>query len=276
MKLRIFYFSGSGNTKFLSEKILEEFKRLGVNDAKTVSIETVERNLYELKDSETLLGIGYPVYDLMPPSPIIEFVNQMEAVTASPKTFVFSTYTSNPLDSNTYLIDDLQKKGYWVAAQENFKAPGASSFLYANPQLPIVRGKSVFKTGINQQITNFVKEILEASSKTSIPIKFNRFHNLSAYISNLFFGNMFYRNLKCDSNCCCCQKCVNVCPVSNLSVEDGKLVIKDANGCLHCLRCVVTCSQKAINFTSSKRRGDYKRETLEKAYEKALIRKSDF
>lgn len=54
-------------------------------------------------------------------------------------------------------------------------------------------------------------------------------------------------------------------------MQDGKLIIKNPNGCMLCLRCVQICSKKAINFTSSKRTGSYTREKIESAYNNAII-----
>lgn len=267
MRVRIIYFSGTGNTKFISEKLANVFQKYGVYDISVLSIEeAADAHIEDLESPDTILGIGYPVYDLMPPETIMNFVDRLSMIETQNKAFIFSTYTTNPMDSNDYLIAKLCKKGFIVTTQENFKAPGASAYLYSNPKAPFVRGKSVFGPKIGQEIEEFVKNILVADCKESISAKYNPLHGINVTLSKLIFGNMFYRKLKVNENCIACGKCVRVCPISNLLIEDGELIIRDPNGCMHCLRCIMTCNKKAIDFTSSKRCGDYSRDIIERQY----------
>lgn len=271
MNVKIVYFSGTGNTKFLSEKLLQKFKEKEVSDIELVPVEDALGDIRSFECEDTILGIGYPVYDLMPPNIIMEFVGKLNKTKFPNAAFVFSTYTTNPLDSNYYIIQKLQDKGFHVATQENFKAPGASSYFYSNPNYPIVKGKSVFCKGINWQIDNFVINILDSNNRANIPIQYHRLHNFHQTFSKMIFGNLFYRNLKTNNSCNNCGQCAKSCPTSNLLMQEGKLIIKNSNGCMRCLRCVQTCNKKAINFTSSKRTGSYTREMIESAYNNAVI-----
>ena len=45
--------------------------------------------------------------------------------------------------------------------------------------------------------------------------------------------------------CVGCEACVGVCPVSAISVDDGKACI-DADTCVECGACVATCPVSAI------------------------------
>ncbi len=271
MQVRIVYFTGTGNTKFLSEKLLQKFKEKEVTDVELVPVEEALNDMLSFECEDYILGIGYPVYDLMPPIIILEFINKLNITKFNNSAFVFSTYTTDPLDSNYYIIEKLQKKGFHVAVQENFKAPGASSYFYSNPSLPIVKGKTVFKVGINQQLDNFTSYILNSNNLEDIAIQYHRFHKFHQNFSKMTFGNMFYRNLKIDKNCINCGQCAKSCPTANLFMQEGKLIIKNSNGCMRCLRCVQICKRGAINFTSSKRTGSYTKEITERAYNNAVI-----
>lgn len=271
MHVKIVYFSGTGNTKFLSEKLLQKFKEKEVSNVELVPVEDALNDIGSFECKDIILGIGYPVYDLMPPNIIIEFVNKLNKTKPRNMAFVFSTYTTNPHDSNYYIIERLQEKGFHVATQENFKAPGASSYFYSNPNYPIVKGKTVFRTGINRQIDNFIINILNSNYRADIPIQYHRLHKLYQTFSKMTFGILFYRNLKKNNNCINCGQCAKACPTSNLLMQEGKLIIKNSNGCMRCLRCIQICNKKAINFTSSKRRGSYTREITESAYKNAVI-----
>jgi ferredoxin/flavodoxin len=270
--VKIVYFSGTGNTRFISEKLLEKFKEREIHDIELVSVESA-LNDTEIFEKDIILGIGYPVYDLMPPEIIMEFVNKIKRTNGQNVAFVFSTYSSSPLDSNYYVIEKLQEKGFHVTVQENFKAPGASSYLYFNPNNLLVKGRTIFDAGINHQMDSFVINVLNSmrNNPASIPIKYHTLHKFHETLSRITTRHLYYGNLKKNDSCINCGQCAKVCPASNLGMQNGKLVIKNSNECMRCLRCVQTCNKKAISFASSKRRGDYARKEIEDAYKKAIL-----
>ena len=53
--------------------------------------------------------------------------------------------------------------------------------------------------------------------------------------------------IKCDKNkCISCGKCVNVCPLNNIHMENGKPVWN--NECTHCMACICRCPKEAIEY----------------------------
>lgn len=53
--------------------------------------------------------------------------------------------------------------------------------------------------------------------------------------------------VKIDKEACIgCGACVDVCPVSSLSMEDGKAVC-DESTCIDCGACIGTCPVQAIS-----------------------------
>jgi ferredoxin len=207
----------------------------------------------------------------MPPKIILDFTAKLKKSESQKLAFVFSTYTSYPLDANSYLIEKLQEKGYFVIAQENFKGPGASGYFYSNPNYPLVKERSIFRKGINQQMDHFINELIysDKNNLKKMPVRYHYLNKLHQNFSRLTLGNLFYKNLKKNHNCINCGQCARSCPDSNLIMQEGTLIIKKSNGCMRCLRCVQICNKKAINFTSSKRTGNYSRKDIENAYHKA-------
>ena len=132
MKMVLYYFSGTGNTRFIAEKFLEKAVQAGQSLAGStgpgsetllVPVEQAQRDGVVI-ESDTIFGIGFPVYDLMPPEIVCSFVQTLPEARPGQSAFVFSTYTSFPLDANRYVIELLQQKGYRVVAEQSFKAPG--------------------------------------------------------------------------------------------------------------------------------------------------------
>ncbi len=52
-----------------------------------------------------------------------------------------------------------------------------------------------------------------------------------------------------QNKCIGCEKCVDVCPVGAISMEDGKAVI-DQSKCIQCGKCLDICPQGAIRPNS--------------------------
>ena len=52
----------------------------------------------------------------------------------------------------------------------------------------------------------------------------------------------FYTTDKCIS----CGKCSELCPLNNISLEDGK--VKWGNSCTHCMACISYCPTEAIEY----------------------------
>ena len=64
-------------------------------------------------------------------------------------------------------------------------------------------------------------------------------------------GQRFCANEKCVK----CQKCISLCPVGNISLQDGKIVFGDK--CVACLGCYHRCPHKAIVYLNKKKKYRY-------------------
>lgn len=135
-----------------------------------------------------------------------------------------------------------------------------------------------FETGIDRNLADFADNVIEGlklfiEEPYTLNSKVRPFAKLWESISFNTFGRMFYRNLAVSDQCTGCGTCATGCPDNNLIRENGKLIIIKDNGCLRCLRCVQSCSNEAINFTSAKRRGTYSRKCVKELFEKACEKK---
>lgn len=267
MKIKIVYFSGTGNTRFVLERVKDIFPEKMSGDIELIPVANAIKNPGTLNDDDFTLGLSFPVYDYKPPEIIMDFMKSMEKKENPIPTFVISTYTSDALDCNSHAIDMLLRKNYYVIEECSIKAPGASVFLYGNPENRLVKDHITFAGNFDSQIDDFTSHLMSGLSRFSekpytLPYRFHKFNRPLQIISKLTFGNIFYRNLKINKDCSGCGKCVKVCPEENLKLVNDSLQIIKKNGCHRCLGCVQACSKAAINFTSSKRRGFYTKETI--------------
>ena len=58
--------------------------------------------------------------------------------------------------------------------------------------------------------------------------------------------NGYSKKLKIDNHCVGCGKCVSVCPMKNLTLQNKKAVPDDR--CTMCYRCISLCPKKAITL----------------------------
>ena len=58
---------------------------------------------------------------------------------------------------------------------------------------------------------------------------------------------MLFRSVKVDTGeCVVCGKCVELCPMKNLNIENN--IVKAGNQCTMCYRCINICPKQAITL----------------------------
>lgn len=269
MKILISYFSGTGNTELIGRYMTEEFNRYSDVECRLIPVEDILRDKSILNEEDTIIGIGYPVYDYQPPRSVMELLNLVIKKKVTHKAFVFSTYADKPLDSNVHLTDTMSKSGISVFGDDNFKSPGASAYLYVSMKLRLANKQRHFEPNIHKRVQDYVGSTYEniINNHPLNPNSFHPFNTVHQKVSKVVYGTLFYKNLQIGHTCSGCGLCVRECPDRNLKVSDNKVTILESNGCSKCLKCVTRCPSKAINFTGSSRKGDYSRNHVIKLYQ---------
>lgn len=265
MKSLIIYFSGTGNTKVLCERIATLMDKSGEMETELVSVESFDSAVLKKGTSIDILGIAYPIYDYQPPRIIMDFLKKLESGMEDVPVFLISTYSANHLDTNSHAIKILESKGYPVISKGDFKTPAASVYLFGNPDNILMKKLSVYSEKIDEELSHYSSTVLSSLNQFngkafSLPAQFVPFNGLLQKMSNLTFGRTFYRNLKVNGNCNGCGACESRCPDQNIRVLGGRAEVLRNNDCLRCLRCHQICPSSAISFTSSRRRGFYGKE----------------
>lgn len=69
----------------------------------------------------------------------------------------------------------------------------------------------------------------------------------SGIVNNLFYPVYVHaKKFYATDDCISCGKCANVCPLSNVCIENGKPVW--GNNCTHCMACICHCPKNAIEY----------------------------
>lgn len=235
----IFYFSGTGNTKYLAERISE---RMG---ERLVSIAD------SLKNNETdftagkgeSVGFVIPVYFSGVPKCVREFIEKMKLTTGGDN-YIFTALScgGNTANAGKMLGKLLSEKGITVNA--------SYSMIMVDNYIPMFNIPSEEEANrmleeINPKIELLKEKIAE---KKDGDFDDNKGAKIMTAVMYPFYKpfrktKKFYANDKCIS----CGKCADGCVDRAIEMKNGKPVWVKSE-CTQCLRCINACPTRAIQF----------------------------
>lgn len=234
----IFYFTGTGNSKWIASQIGDEIgdKVFNISDFKEIP---------NISD-EKYIGLVFPIYAWGVPSPMVEFAKQLQQT----KAFTFGVCTCGEDAgiamkklSKLYHLDS----SYSVIMPSNYIV----GFDIEDEKIileKITKAKNEIKTISNEILQT--KAVYRVNEGTLAWLKSN--------LANMGFNRFarttkpFYANDKCNG----CGLCAKSCPASTIKIIDGKPSWN--NQCYQCLRCINRCPQVTIQYgKSTESRGRY-------------------
>lgn len=251
MRTLICYFSGTGNTKKVVDKYVEEFKNNGCN----VTVQAVENDCNEDFSSYDSIGIAYPIHAFNAPSIIVNFCKKMPKQATKKMLYIIKT-SGEPLKinniSSTKIVRILRKKNYVLNNEYHYVMPYNMIFRHSNAM--------AYKmwTTASALIAIDCKEIINAKKVTLPHFPFPSL--ISRVMRIEHWGGRFNgKKYKVDSKCVKCGKCIRNCPTHNISIDkNGNFHF--GNKCLMCMRCSFSCPVDAFHigwFNNWKVNGSY-------------------
>ncbi|MEF8799252.1 MAG: EFR1 family ferrodoxin [Candidatus Bipolaricaulota bacterium] len=276
MKVLILYFSGTGNTKFIAEKISRKLEE-GDYTTEASSVETFDP---EDVDGYDLLVFGYPVHGYEMPSFLKSYLSDLSLL-RSKGVIVYSTIGYNGGNSLRSTAEILETEGFKVVGSEEFRMPGNDGLIISGKESDTVR--EVLDTDynsspvINEKVSNIAQRIGELAgnkvdeNEVLKPEKKFTYVLLTPLMKLAFylFEKIFVGKFRADESCVACGLCEEICPADNIELNNGKVAFGD--DCYFCLRCINQCPVEAIQisrFTEGKFRfkgpmGNYRPDLLE-------------
>lgn len=246
MKIAIFQFSGTGNTFFTSCIIQEEFAKKEI-ECDVFSIER-EEEYNIIIEKYDIVGFGYPIYVSDMPIIYKKFVDKLQIT--KKRAFVFCTQMLVSGDGAAVGARTIKKKGFMIRQQEHFNLPNnISDFKILKFTKKIKYGKIMKRT--KKKANKFVFNIIGNKRKRKGS---NVFSFLIGFMQRgpfkKFEGSLFGNAIKVDDDDCIkCNKCVELCPVGNLIIED-KVVTRGL--CIACYRCINYCPTNSLHIGKNK------------------------
>lgn len=232
----IFYLSGTGNSLYAAKKIAEQLE-----DCRLERIGDYLRHPYEVTDK--IMGIVCPVYCFALPSLVERFVRQLQAVPC----YCFGIVTMGAKQGRA-----LGQLGGLLAEKRLRLNYGRTLVMPDNFMVKITKNQQKVLEDAEPVLETIAKEIGECRSFTGEINESFLAKNIVEPVSHWYLQSM----LKVGSfvldadHCVGCGLCSKLCPVGNITMEDGKPVF--GKECAMCFGCKHWCPQNAICIGSMK------------------------
>ncbi|MDD4184913.1 MAG: EFR1 family ferrodoxin [Candidatus Izemoplasmatales bacterium] len=246
MKIVILQFSGTGNT-FALARILQDILIGYGHETDLFPIESVSDPASLLLKYD-LFGLAYPIYGSDLPKIVRKLIDSLDTNT-NQRGFVFCSQYLFSGDGAAYAARLLINKGYVIRQLAHFNMPNNIADIMRF--LPIGEAKPKLMKRKEKEVKRFASKIHFDKLCLKGMNVFSQFMGLSQRAPFQKFGDvMFDHAIKVDSCCTLCGRCIEICPVGNLSIDEGK--IKEHNRCLLCYRCINHCPEGALHIHKSK------------------------
>jgi Fe-S-cluster-containing hydrogenase component 2 len=238
----MFYFSGTGNSKFIAELFCKNMH------CECVSIEE-NADFEKLAEAHEIIGFCYPIYASRAPRNLREFAQKYAELLTNKKLIIFCTqmlFSGDGARAFTYLFPRIKRKNMQIIYAEHFNLPNNVCNVFVTPLASPQKSKKLI-TKAERKMQIVCENIRSNVSKRR---GFNPFSRAIGAIQPIVIPIMEKRgrkSVKVRDNCDLCGVCIEVCPMKNLVQEDAKITHKQ--NCIICYRCVNKCPQKAITTT---------------------------
>lgn len=235
----ILYFSATGNTKYIADKLAKD-----LNDDTMNLLKRIKENDYSKISSEKPFIICCPIYVCETPKFMNDFLRKVELNGNKNVYFIFSSGGYAGIANNICKRIIKKKKMNYMGRSE-IKMPRnyVASNMY--PLLP--------HDEIIRRINEATKKIHIVSEKilNQEYLKDRHiwlFESIVTYPFVPIWSKLKHKTKKfyTNDNCIGCSKCANLCPLNNIIMENGKP--KWITNCAHCMACISNCPKDAINY----------------------------
>ena len=248
------YLSGTGNTKFCVSKLA----KLLDENAPVIAIED-DAAIPAIGSYQNII-LGYPVQFSNAPKMIRDHILKNQKLWEGKNVLCVATMGAFSGDGAGCAARILRKCGAFVLGGLHLKMPDS------------VCDSKLLKKSTEEKI-KIIQRAEKKINNTVLQIKDGKFPqdglSFFAHIAGLFGQRLWFYNktaqysdkLKIDrSNCIGCGNCVRICPMKNLSFENGTIL--PYGKCTMCYRCISQCPQKAITLVGNKIVEQYRIENL--------------
>ncbi len=252
MKINLYYFSGTGNTAWMAQRLTECLTDLG-DEVTTLSCEDVLAAAVDPAACD-VMGIAFPVHGSFAPSVFRDFLDDMPPGEGK-EMFAVTTAGYAAGDTAWYAVKVLQDKGYEpfllsnVLMGNNFYIP-PMDFLPVTP--PAKMPQKLEKA--RRKIADLAGLVHRREAHVEGAGPLGRLLGITQRWS-MQFESLVLKDFFADENCTRCGWCVRHCPVRNIEMNGAE--VKFLGDCIYCMRCYSFCPARAIQATEKTKKLKY-------------------
>lgn len=238
------YFSGTGNSRYALEVFLKKYDDM----AQVFSIEDANITKY-IKENRDII-FSYSVQYSNIPKILKDFVDKNKRLWQDKRVFVIATMGLFSGDGAGILARRLHTYGAQIIGGLHLKMPDSIADVKALKR-PIEKNKTLVKAA-EKKINNAVRNMKNGKPpQEGIGLLY---HLAGLFGQRLYFYNktkQYTDKVKIDkAKCVGCGKCVELCPMKNLNIENNSAKAEDK--CTMCYRCINLCPKQAITLLGKK------------------------
>jgi ferredoxin len=236
MSAKIYYYSGTGNSLWVSKKISDE-----LGGAEIVSIS--KSSDHKIEKEYDVVGFVFPVHVWGVPRKMVEFVEQLK-LDSSKHYFAVAVNAGQVAKTLVQFKKILKPKK--VNLSIGFELNMPSNYIPWAGYDPVDKQKSKMSAALNK-----IKDYsLRINKRESAKLE------KGSFFSSIFFSFVYKisynqvpaldKKFSVDEKCNGCGICEKVCPAKNIIMKNNKPAWQ--HKCEQCLACIQWCPQEAIQY----------------------------
>lgn len=254
MKILILYFSGTGNTKFIAEKISENLSSMGYNH----DLKAVENFRPKKLKKYDILIFGFPVYAHDLPLFLKNYVQKL-SLPKSKGVILYATKGKKSGNALRRAAKLLRKSEFIPLYTAEFLMPSNDILLAESKDsakvTKILAANFADSDSFNKVTEKIAEKAVEYAKKDldTKDINFPSWKFTASIVDptiQIIFKllkKILISKLKTDKNCNLCGYCEKICPADNIVIKEGEVEFLDK--CYLCLRCINQCPEEAIQIS---------------------------
>ena len=233
----VLYYSGTGNSKFIAKCIASALETdcLNLNER----IKTGDTSSVQTEENVILVT---PTYAWRIPHIVSGWLGKAELVGAKRIWFVMDCGSE---------IGNAAKYNRQLAAQKHLRYMGTAQIIMPENYI------AMFNAPQKEQARSIVEQAEPALQKALAqvragqefsPLRDTRYDRFMSGPVNPAFYRFFVKAdaFRATDACIGCGKCVELCPLNNIRLENGKPVW--GKHCTHCMACICDCPKEAVEY----------------------------
>ena len=248
----IFYFSGTGNTRFIATQLAQ------ATGDRLISIpDAVMQGCYDYQlGADERIGICFPIHGWRPPFIVRDFVKKLRFDKYEGHyCYSFATCGDDVGLTFDYLREDLRQAGIKLDSVFSVIMPETYNFPFID-QIDTPESAQRKIDAARLHLPEMLPHIVDRESGVQM-INKSRWPRTNSILLGGFFLKHWVTDTKftVDASACIgCGKCQQVCPVGNIYCGNGNPPQWQHNGlCTTCFACYHHCPAHAIDFAGRTR-----------------------